>query len=119
MAGQGKNRDVRRRTRQKPVEEEIGMRRWRWIGHTLRNITRQGIQGSRGRGPDATHVPQEQGRARGSTQRHDCHNTSVNIREYTRKVKLTVSSVGQINFQQIRQKILGSSPVILPTSWQN
>ncbi|GFR64273.1 hypothetical protein ElyMa_001917800 [Elysia marginata] len=43
-----RNEEVWRRTQQKPAEEEIGMRRWRWIGHSLRkpydNITRQALQ---------------------------------------------------------------------------
>ncbi|GFR68665.1 hypothetical protein ElyMa_005613900 [Elysia marginata] len=51
------NKEVLRRTGQKPVDEEIGMIRWLWIGHTLRkpqnNITRQALQwnpqGDRGR----------------------------------------------------------------------
>ena len=46
------------RTRQKPIEQEILQRRWRWIGHTLRkptsNTTRQALnwnpQGKRKRG---------------------------------------------------------------------
>ena len=46
------------RTGQVPIQTEIGRRRWKWVGHTLRkgknNITRQALQwnpqGSRGRG---------------------------------------------------------------------
>ncbi|GFS07345.1 hypothetical protein ElyMa_004728400 [Elysia marginata] len=53
-----RNEEVWRQTGQKPVEEEIGMRRWRWIGHTLRKphikTTRQALQWNpqrnRGRG---------------------------------------------------------------------
>ncbi|GFR67546.1 hypothetical protein ElyMa_003709200 [Elysia marginata] len=53
-----RNEEVWRRTRQKLVEEEIGMRRWRQIGRTLRkphkNIIRQALQwnprGNRGKG---------------------------------------------------------------------
>ncbi|GFR70926.1 hypothetical protein ElyMa_005665500 [Elysia marginata] len=53
-----RNEEAWRRTGQTPVDEEIGMRRWLWIGHTLmkphNNITRQALQwnpqGSRGRG---------------------------------------------------------------------
>ncbi|GFR59611.1 hypothetical protein ElyMa_003511900 [Elysia marginata] len=52
-----RNEEVWRRTGQKPVEEEIGMRMWRWIRHTLRkphnNATRLALQwnpqGNRGR----------------------------------------------------------------------
>ncbi|GFR83037.1 ubiquitin carboxyl-terminal hydrolase 44 [Elysia marginata] len=43
-----RNEELWRRTGQRPVEEEIRMRRWSWIGHTLRkphnNITRQALQ---------------------------------------------------------------------------
>ena len=45
------------RTGQVPIQTEIGRRRWKWVGHTLRkgrnSITRQALQwnpqGSRGR----------------------------------------------------------------------
>ena len=47
------------RTGQKPITEEIGQRRWRWMGHTLRkqpsNITRHAYNGTRkdrGKGVD-------------------------------------------------------------------
>ena len=43
-----RNEELWKRTGQKPIEEEIGRRKWRWIGHTLRkpssNITRQSLQ---------------------------------------------------------------------------
>ena len=53
-----KNEDLWERTGHSPVEIEIGRRRWRWIGHTLRkprkNIARHALQlnpqGKRGRG---------------------------------------------------------------------
>ena len=53
-----RNEVIWERTGQKPIEEEIGLRKWRWIGHALRkpsnNITRQALQwnpqGKRGRG---------------------------------------------------------------------
>ena len=53
-----KNEEVWRRTRQSPVGDEIGRRRWRWIGHALRkpgsSITRKALdwnpQGKRSRG---------------------------------------------------------------------
>ena len=53
-----RNEDLWERAKQTPVETEIGRRRWRWIGHTLRkpksNISRQALQwnpqGKRGRG---------------------------------------------------------------------
>ena len=52
------NRELWQRTKQKPIEEEILQKRWRWIGHTLRkpasNTTRQALkwnpQGKRKRG---------------------------------------------------------------------
>ena len=52
------NIDLWARTNQCPVEMEIGRRRWRWLGHTLRkdkeHTTRQSLswnpQGKRGRG---------------------------------------------------------------------
>ena len=52
------NKDLWQRTNQRPAEEEIIKRRWRWIGHTLRkpasNVTRQSLkwnpQGKRKRG---------------------------------------------------------------------
>ena len=52
------NEDLWQRTNQRPADAEIMMRRWRWIGHTLRkpstNITRQALswtpQGKRKRG---------------------------------------------------------------------
>ena len=52
------NNELWKRTNQKPAEEEILKRRWRWIGHTLRkpasNTTRQSLkwnpQGKRKRG---------------------------------------------------------------------
>lgn len=41
------NNDLWLKTQQIPVEDEIGRRRWRWIGHTLRksvtNTTRQAL----------------------------------------------------------------------------
>ena len=53
-----RNEDVWKRTRQNPVEDEIGRRRWKWIGHTLRksgnSITKRALdwnpQGKRSRG---------------------------------------------------------------------
>ena len=53
-----RNEDLWQRTKQRPADAEIKMRRWRWIGHTLRkpatNITRQALkwnpQGTRRRG---------------------------------------------------------------------
>ena len=43
-----RNEDLYSRTGQKDIITEIGLRRWRWIGHTLRkpcgNITRQALQ---------------------------------------------------------------------------
>ena len=53
-----RNEEVWRRTRQTPIGDEIGRRRWKWIGHTLRkpvnNITRKALdwnpQGKRSRG---------------------------------------------------------------------
>ena len=52
------NNDLWQRTNQRPADAEIMMRRWRWIGHTLRkpstSITRQALswnpQGKRKRG---------------------------------------------------------------------
>ena len=52
------NEEVWRRTSQRPVADEIGRRRWRWIGHTLRkngcSITKKALdwnpQGKRTRG---------------------------------------------------------------------
>ena len=52
------NNDLWTRTKQPPAADEIGRRRWRWIGHTLRkpvsNTTRQALtwnpQGKRSRG---------------------------------------------------------------------
>ena len=52
------NRELWQRTKQKPIEEEILQKRWRWIGHTLRkpasNTTKQALkwnpQGKRKRG---------------------------------------------------------------------
>ena len=52
-----RNEDLWERAGQTPMKNEIGKRRWRWIGHTLRkpkgNITRQSLrwnpQGNRGR----------------------------------------------------------------------
>ena len=52
-----RNEDLWERAGQVPMKEEIGKRKWRWIGHTLRkpkgNITRQSLrwnpQGNRGR----------------------------------------------------------------------
>ena len=42
-----KNEDLWQRTNQRPAHDEIKMRRWRWIGHTLRkrstSITRQAL----------------------------------------------------------------------------
>ena len=42
------NTDLWERTSQQPLDEEIGQRRWRWIGHTLRkpnsSITRHALQ---------------------------------------------------------------------------
>ena len=53
-----KNKEVWERTGQEPMETQIGQRRWRWIGHTLRKpastTTRQALQwnpqGNRKRG---------------------------------------------------------------------
>ena len=36
LDGQSKNEEIWRRTQQVSVGDEIGQRRWRWIGHTLR-----------------------------------------------------------------------------------
>ena len=52
------NEEVFNRTQQSPVADEIGKRRWRWIGHTLRkpstSITKKVLdwnpQGKRSRG---------------------------------------------------------------------
>jgi len=52
------NEDLWQKTNQRPTDAEIMMRRWRWIGHTLRkpftNLTRQALfwnpQGKRKRG---------------------------------------------------------------------
>ena len=52
------NRDLWSRANQKPIDEEIRRRRWKWLGHTLRkdhgNITRQSLTwnpaGKRSRG---------------------------------------------------------------------
>ena len=51
-----RNKDLWERAGQVPMKEEIGKRKWRWIGHTLRkpkgNLTRQSLrwnpQGNRG-----------------------------------------------------------------------
>ena len=56
--GKVSNEIVWERTRQSPVRDEIGRRRWRWIGHTLRkpgnSITKKALdwnpQGKRSRG---------------------------------------------------------------------
>ena len=53
-----RNEQLWERTGQVPIQNEIGRRRWKWVGHTLRkgknSITRQALQwnpqGSRGRG---------------------------------------------------------------------
>ena len=53
-----RNEQMWERTGQAPIQTEIGRRRWKWVGHTLRkgknSITRQTLQwnpqGSRGRG---------------------------------------------------------------------
>ena len=53
-----RNEQLWERTGQVPIQTEIGRRRWKWVGHTLRkgknSITRQALQwnpqGSRGRG---------------------------------------------------------------------
>ena len=53
-----RNEQLWERTGQAPIQTEIGRRRWKWVGHTLRkgknSITRQTLQwnpqGSRGRG---------------------------------------------------------------------
>ena len=53
-----KNEYIWERTGERPIAEEIKMRRWRWIGHTLRkpatSTTRQALQwnpqGARRRG---------------------------------------------------------------------
>ena len=53
-----RNEQLWKRTGQVPIQTEIGRRRWKWVGHTLRkgknSITRQALQwnpqGSRGRG---------------------------------------------------------------------
>ena len=43
-----KNTDLREKTKQTPVEQDIKKRKWWWIGHTLRiptnSITRQALQ---------------------------------------------------------------------------
>ena len=52
------NNELWKRTSQRPVQDDITERKWRWIGHTLRkkesSITRQALtwnpQGSRNRG---------------------------------------------------------------------
>ena len=52
------NEELWRRTSQRPMEEDIKMRKWKWIGHTLRkpkeSITRQALtwnpQGKRKKG---------------------------------------------------------------------
>ena len=52
------NQKIWKQTNQRPIEEEIGKRRWRWIGHTLRkpggSISRKALdwnpQGKRSRG---------------------------------------------------------------------
>ena len=52
------NDELWRRTSQRPIEEDIKMRKWKWIGHTLRkpkeSITRQALtwnpQGKRKKG---------------------------------------------------------------------
>ena len=52
------NEELWRRTGQRPIEQELKQRRWRWIGHTLRrpreSISRQALswnpQGKRGKG---------------------------------------------------------------------
>ena len=52
------NEELWRRTSQRPIEEDIKMRKWKWIGHTLRkpkeSITRQALtwnpQGKRKKG---------------------------------------------------------------------
>ena len=57
-----RNEDLWQRTKQRPADGEIKMRRWRWIGHTLRkpatNVTRQALkwnpQGTRRRGRPRT-----------------------------------------------------------------
>ena len=57
-----RNEDLWERTCQKPVEEDIGKRKWKWIGHTLRkepsSTTRQVLQwnpqGQRKRGRPRT-----------------------------------------------------------------
>ena len=53
-----RNEQLWERTGHLPIQNEIGRRRWKWVGHTLRkgknSITRQALQwnpqGSRGRG---------------------------------------------------------------------
>ena len=53
-----RNEEIWRRTQQAPISNEIGQRRWRWIGHTLRkentSITKRALewnpQGARKRG---------------------------------------------------------------------
>ena len=53
-----RNEEVWQRTEQEQIETEVGRRRWRWIGHTLRrtnsNVTKRALQwnpqGTRGRG---------------------------------------------------------------------
>ena len=57
-----RNEELWERTGQKNIAQELGQRRWRWIGHTLRkppgNITRQSLtwnpQGQRKRGRPRT-----------------------------------------------------------------
>ena len=52
------NEELWRRTSQRPMEEDIKMRKWKWIGHTLRkpkeSITRHALpwnpQGKRKKG---------------------------------------------------------------------
>ncbi|KAK3798924.1 hypothetical protein RRG08_035553 [Elysia crispata] len=54
----GTGEDIKTRIGQEPIDKEIGRRKWRWIGHTLRkptsSITRHALQwnpqGKRGRG---------------------------------------------------------------------
>ena len=53
-----RNEEVWERTEQEAIQTEVGRRRWRWVGHTLRrtnsNITKRALQwnpqGSRDRG---------------------------------------------------------------------
>ena len=57
-----RNEELWERTGQKMIAEEVGKRKWRWLGHTLRkppeNITRQSLtwnpQGQRKRGRPRT-----------------------------------------------------------------